>query len=54
MVDPALLPCRVARRAGPCDAGVVSSDRPSNPPVRPAQFVVSEDALGRPKLDVVE
>jgi hypothetical protein len=49
-----LLPCRVARRARPCDAGVVSSDRPSIPPVRPAQFVVSEDALGHPKLDVVE
>jgi hypothetical protein len=32
----------------------VSNDRPSIPPTRPAQFVVSEDEHGNPKLDVVE
>ncbi len=44
----------VARRARPCDAVDVSSDRPSIPPDRPTQFVVVEDERGNSKLDVVE
>lgn len=32
----------------------MSSDRPSIPPARAAQFVVVEDEHGNPKLDVVE
>jgi hypothetical protein len=32
----------------------VSNDRPSIPPTRPAQFIVSEEEHGTPRLDVVE
>jgi hypothetical protein len=44
----------VARRAWPCDVGIMGSDRSSIPPARPAQFVVGEDEHGNAKLDVVE
>lgn len=49
-----MLGAPVARRARPCDADGVSSDRPSIPPARPTQFLVGEDERGNPKLDVVE
>lgn len=49
-----MLRAPVARRSVACEADGVSSDRPSIPPVRPAQFVVGEDERGNPKLDVIE